>query len=146
MTISGEFTFSIRDENLDFFDINNRLKLEPTKIIKKGQGLNNTLGTAPYDIWLYKSKIRENDHDEFDRLEILLEELSPYSNYIKEFKEKYEDVSINCYFRSDMGQIGFEIPSNVIRNLVTLDLKLNFHILSYGEVESPQEADNNELL
>jgi hypothetical protein len=144
LTISGEFTFSIRDKKLNFYDITSSLNLEPTQIIKKGQYLNK-FTKAPFDIWLYKREIIEYNDYEFDSLQILLEELLPHSKVINEFKEVYDDVSINCYFRSDMGQIGFELPLNIISKLNRLDLNLNFHILSYGGVEASYDDGSDSL-
>ena len=59
----------------------------------------------------------------------------PYSIYIKEISRRYNQVAINCFLRSDMGQIGFEITSEVMHKLNNIGTSMNFHILSYGCVE-----------
>ena len=41
---------------------------------------------------------------------------------------------INVYIRSDFAEIGYSIPSNILKKLSLLDCPLNFSILSFGMV------------
>ncbi|MBP0727354.1 DUF4279 domain-containing protein [Bacillus sp. RG28] len=135
MEISGSFTFRIIDTNLDFNKIKQKIGLIPTKVIKKGQKIGKLANIdAPYDIWSYEIKI-DNEEDPFIHLIDLLNNLLPYSKYIKEINQLYKEVSINCYLSSDYAQIGFELTSEMVILLEKLCLNLNFHILSFGGVE-----------
>lgn len=135
LEISGNFALSIIDPKLDFSSLEKNIGIVPTKIIKKGQlvGVLKNI-EAPYDIWTYKIKIT-NEEDIFADLTNLLNDLLPYSGYIREIKKDYNQVTINCYLRSDLAQIGFEIKGAMITLLEKFGLGINFHILSFGGVE-----------
>ena len=134
MDISGSFAFSITDKNLDFKDIEDRLLIKPTKVIKRGQMVGKIKNIeAPYDIWSYEVSIVESKNV-FNELSLLLDDLLPYSEFIKEAKGNYERVAINCYIRSDYAQIGFQLSNEIIMKLGSIGLCLEFHILSYGAV------------
>lgn len=134
MDISGSFAFSISDKKLDFKDIENGLPIKPTKIIKKGQMVGRIKNIeAPYDIWSYEISIADSENI-FNGLSLLLDDLLPYSRFIKEASEKYENVTVNCYIRSDYGQIGFQLSNEIIMKMGKVGLRLDFHILSYGAV------------
>lgn len=136
MEFKGKFTLSICDVSLDFVKIEQNIKIVPTKIIKKGQLIGRLKNReAPYDIWLYEIKIT-NEKDKFEGLRKLLNEMYPYVKYIREIKKIYSQVTINCYLRSHFGQIGFEITEEVIMLIEKFGLGINFHILSFGEVEN----------
>lgn len=135
MEILGSFTISISDSNLEFSSIEKNIGIQPTKVIKKGQLIGRLENKkAPYDIWVYEIKI-SNQEDIFVHLANLLNDLIPYSEYIQEISKIYDEVSINCYLRSNYAQIGFELTAEMIKTLQKLGLGINFHILSFGEVE-----------
>lgn len=135
MDISGKFVFSITDSNLNFGELEKNILIKPTKIIRKGQFVGKLKNIeAPRDIWLYEVKITDNENI-FIHLSSLLIQLLPYSNYIKNMIDQYEEVAISCYLRSDFGQIGFQVSSEIISKLEKLGLKLNFHILSLGGIK-----------
>ena len=89
---------------------------------------------TPYDIRSFEIKIL-NEIDPFKSLTNLLNQLLPYAKYIKKISCQYNQVAINCYLRSDLGQIGFGITSDMVTKLEILGIGINFHILSYGFVE-----------
>ncbi|QVK19277.1 DUF4279 domain-containing protein [Mycoplasmatota bacterium] len=133
MDISGSFVFSIKDKKLNFKDIEDNLHIEPTKIIKNGQMVGKLKNyEAPYDIWSFEINIIDYKNI-FNDLLNLLELLNPYSEYIKEISFDNKNVTIDCYLRSNYGQIGFQMNNKIFKKLVDLGLSLNFHILSYGE-------------
>ena len=135
LDITGKFAISICDSNLDFEKIEQNIGIAPTKIIKKGQMIGRLKNReAPYDIWSYEIKIT-NEKDKFEYLTELLNDLCPYAEYIREIKKIYNQVTINCFLRSDFGQMGFEITDEMITLIEKFRLGINFHILSFGEVE-----------
>lgn len=137
MHVSGSFVFSVSDLNLDFDELENRIPIKPTKIIKKGQMVGKSESiSAPYDIWSYEVRIQGAENDIFAYLSLLIDNLLPYSKYINEARIQYEEVVINCYLRSDLAQIGFKMNNNIISKLEDLGLDVDFHILSFGQVNS----------
>lgn len=135
LNISGSFTLSIIDQNLNFSELEQNIGIIPTKIIRKGQLIGKLKNIeAPYDIWSYEIKIT-NEKDIFADLIGLLNKFLPYSSYIKKIGTVYDQVKINCYLRSDFAQIGFGITGETISILKKFGLGINFHILSFGGVE-----------
>ncbi|MDD2235562.1 MAG: DUF4279 domain-containing protein [Desulfitobacteriaceae bacterium] len=133
MELVGSFAFTISDINLNFEEIEKNIGIIPTTTINKGQVIVAT-EKAPFDIWSYEIEF-SNGNDTINKLCCLLNKLMPYSNYINEMSRCYRQVVINCFLRSDMGQIGLEISSEVVSKLNNLGIGINFHILSYGYVE-----------
>jgi hypothetical protein len=129
LNITGEITFRISGKKLDFIEIQKNININPTKIIKKDQYIVGNK-RAPYDIWLYEKKT----NGDFKGLRELLDEILPFSLFIKRLKKNCFEVSLDCYFRSDYGQIGFELFPDIIDTLNELGLGINFHILSFGGV------------
>ena len=122
----------MEDDDLDFTRLSDEIDLKPTKVIYKGQQIVKGK-IATNNIWRYEIKVgKEND---ISGLLILLDKLLPYSENIKLYTTKYSEVSINCYIRSDMSQIGFVLTPEMINKLDKLNLELNFHILSFGFAE-----------
>ncbi len=137
MQIKGKFIFAISDEYIDFEIIENQLPLKPVKVVRKGQtiGKSNEI-KAPLDIFSIERPILDNDNEDiFNQLLSLVNDLIPYCEFIKSATNKYDSVAINCYLRSDLGQIGFEINNEIITKIGSLGLKINFHILSFGQAE-----------
>ena len=134
MNISGSFALSISDLNLDFNDIEAYLPIKPAKIIRRGQMVGKLKNIeAPYDIWVYEVLIAD-EKDIFKGLSLLLDNILPYSDYLKKARNKYNSVGLNCYLRSDFGQVGFQLRDEEIFKLADLGLCLDFHILSFGAV------------
>ncbi|MBW4085752.1 DUF4279 domain-containing protein [Paenibacillus sp. S150] len=134
--MKGSFSFIVRDENLNFEEISEKLSVLPTSTIKKGQ-IIRTGGTAQalYDIWRFEIALSEQvEPDEV--LESLLQKLTPNFEKVNELVGKYKEVNINCYLRSEYGQMGFELSSEIVRKIALLGVGVDFHILSFGGVES----------
>lgn len=132
--MEGSFTFTVLDEGLDFDDISEKLGILPTSIVKKGQ-LIGRKGIAPYDIWSLEVEISAEDKPE-NALDRLLQKLSSNFETVSELNELYSRVIINCYLRSDYGQLGFELSNEILKKTASLGIGLDFHILSFGGVES----------
>ncbi|WP_342439221.1 DUF4279 domain-containing protein [Paenibacillus sp. FSL L8-0436] len=134
--MKGSFSFIVRDENLDFDDISEKLSIAATSIIKKGQYIRKGGETqAPYDIWRLEVTISEQTEPE-DALEYLLNKLSPNFEKINELIGVYKEVIINCYLRSDYGQMGFKLSNEMMKKIALLGVELDIHILSFGGVEN----------
>ncbi|WP_028778715.1 DUF4279 domain-containing protein [Shimazuella kribbensis] len=133
MEIRGKFVFSIRGLVVDFDHIEQNLLLAPTKKIKKGELLSVSKKKSQDNVWSYEKEITSQDKDELSQLYALLEDLYPYRDYISSLRKYYSQVMIDCYLRSDFGQMGFSMNSSMLNILAELKLDINFHLLSYGE-------------
>ena len=51
---------------------------------------------------------------------------------IEQLMDQYEEVSINIYIRSELAEIGFTLPQNIIQKLAFIKCPVNFEILSFG--------------
>lgn len=135
MIIKGEFVFTVSDVSVDFNSIEKILTVEPIKIIKRGQLIGKLKNIeAPLDIYSIERKFFAKE-DIFKQLLILLDDLLPYHEFIKELAKRYNSVAINCYIRSEYGQIGFEMSNEIIVKLGIIGIAINFNILSFGGVE-----------
>lgn len=117
---------------IDFDEISKKLSLTPTKIIEKNQVIVGER-IADKSIWSYKISANEGED-----LEIILRQLVEIvylkKNVILQISEEYE-IRINCYVRSEFGQIGFSISPDIMSILSEINVEIDFHILSYGMVE-----------
>ena len=125
---NGEIVFTIADINCVVVDFG--AEIVPTKIVNKGDVV--ALGRkAPRNRWLYE--IRYNGEEEYlQGLDKMAGQLCQNKEYINELTKVYEEVSITIYMRSDFAEIGYSIPSYILKKLSLLDCTLNFEILSFG--------------
>ena len=136
MKLTGNASFSIYGKSLDFELIKEILPISPSKIIRRGEwiGLGNNI-RASYDSWIYDIPAK-NNVDLVGALTELLDILMPCSQAIKRIKSIYEDTSIQCYLRSDYGQIGFSLNEEILQKAAQLEIQVDFHILSFGMIEN----------
>ena len=69
-----------------------------------------------------------------EKLDNLLIRLCERTEYVNQLVKRYEDVNITVYIRSDFAQIGYSLPSYIIRKMALLDCDIYFDILSFGKV------------
>ncbi|MEK4853296.1 DUF4279 domain-containing protein [Paenibacillus sp. FSL H7-0756] len=133
--MKGSFSFIVRGDNLDFDGISTKLHLSPTSTIRKGQPVRiGGSSIAHYDIWKLEIELSEQSEPE-DILELLLQQLTPNLKTITEMIDEYDEVRINCFMRSDYGQMGFALSNEMLTKLTVLGVGMAFHILSFGMVE-----------
>lgn len=125
---NGEIVFDIA--NTERLEVDLGAQMIPTKIVNKGDVV--ALGRkAPKNRWLYKISYG-NENEYLESLDKMISQLSSKAEYINELTRTYEDVSIIIYIRSDFAEIGYSIPSHILKKLSLLDCPLNFSILSFG--------------
>lgn len=134
------FSLVITGEKLDFDDINRMLKLQPSKLVRKGEIRSKVIGEALHDIWSYEIKSEVNGEPD-KTLKHLLGLLLPANNYIKELS-KSVDLYLKCYIQSDYAQIGFGISPEVLNKLAEIGVRLEFSILSWGGVENDSSEED----
>lgn len=132
----GSCSFVIRDEILDFDEISGKLALLPTSITKKGQAIRQGIDIqAPYDIWRYEVVITEWTQPE-EALDSLMNILSPKFKEVNELAGIYRGLGIDCYLRSEYGQMGLQLSNEIMKKISLLGVGLDIHILSFGGVEN----------
>jgi len=128
----GNCGLIIRGHKLNFDEIENNLKINPSRAVKKGEVISKVVGESEYDLWVYEMKM--DDTKKIDQiLRDLLSIISPRKAYIQSIA-KYADVRIKCYVQSDDAQIYFELSPNAINELASLGIRLEISILSWGGV------------
>ena len=131
MYFDGEIRISISDSNDIDENVNKKIGLEPTVIIKKGEHCTSNQ-KATHNIWSYELKFCDTNFSL--NLESFTLHLSKFSDNIKNLVIDYESVEINIYIRTLYGQFGFSILNKELNKLSLIGLDVGFHILSYGEV------------
>ena len=123
---NGEIVFDIADEKHLEVDLGEDVK--PGKIVNKGDVV--ALGRkAPKNRWMYK--ISYSDEKEYlESLDKMVNKLSGKAEYINKLTKIYEEVSIIIHIRSECAEIGYTIPSHILKKLALLDWRLNFSIKS----------------
>lgn len=134
MTYTGSCSFIIKGDGLNFAEINERLKIEPSSISRKGEIISKSMGKIPNDVWIYEMKLKA-DEEPSKVVEKLVEVLKPSASFIKTISSS-EDVCLRCYIQSDYAQIFFDFSPKVIQDLAQLNIRLEVSILSWGGVEN----------
>jgi len=84
----------------------------------------------PSDFWMYRVKLR--DSDPVSPLVQLLRDLEPHIDYIHRLADSGYDVYLRMYYQSELGQIYFEMPSELQSLIARFRIRLEFSILSWG--------------
>ncbi len=127
---NGEISFEVAD--VEYVEVDLGTEIKPSKIVNKGDVV--VLGRkAPKYKWIYEIKYN-GEEEYFNGLDKMLNQLCERKEYINQLTSRYEEVSINVYIRSDFAEIGYSIPSHILKKLSLLDCPLNFSILSFGMV------------
>lgn len=125
---NGEIVFAIAD--VEHLKVDFGTEIVPTKIVNKDDLV--VLGRkAPKNRWMYKI-VYGNEKEYLDSLENMVNQLCSKAEYVNELVRTYEEVSIMIYVRSEFAEIGYGIPSHILKKLSLLDCSLNFSILSFG--------------
>ena len=125
---NGEIVFAIAD--VGHLKVDFGTEIVPTKIVNKDDLV--VLGRkAPKNKWMYKIAYG-NEKEYLDSLENMVNQLCSKAEYVNELVRTYEEVSIMIYVRSEFAEIGYGIPSHILKKLSLLDCSLSFSILSFG--------------
>lgn len=130
MYYNGDVLFAVSD--VEDIIVNFGNEILPTKVVKKGDVI--ALGKrAPKNRWMYQ-KTFDNEKEYILKLTEFVERLYEKKEYVKQLKERYDDVSISIYIRSDYGQLGYSLPNSIINKMGEIGCDVHFDILSFGQV------------
>lgn len=128
MKFNGEIVFDIAD--MKHIEVDFGTDILPTRVINKDDIV--ALGRkAPKFRWMYEIKF-SGEKEYLVSLEKMINLLCKKREYVNYLTRIYDEVSINVYIRSDFAEIGYSIPSHIIKELSLLECTLNFEILSFG--------------
>jgi hypothetical protein len=127
---SGDASLIIRGESLDFDEISSRLDVEPAGILRKVGKVSVGGRNVSKDFWMYRVKMRGDDP--LGSLAELLGELEPHHAYIRHLSDSGYDVCLRVSYRSELGQIYFEMPAELQAQIARFGVRLEFSILSWG--------------
>jgi len=127
---AGEASLIIRGEALDFDEITSRLNVETAGILRKGGKVSVAGRKVSRDFWMYRVKMRGDDP--VGALARLLRELEPHMDYIHHLSDRGYDVCLRLSYQSELGQIYFEMPSELHSLIARFRVRLEFSILSWG--------------
>ena len=131
MKFIGEIVFSIMDKNEIVID--KKMDLCATRIINTGEEVSIGKRTQK-NVWIHEIKFSGEDDFQL-KLKEFAKILYARKNSIGELVLKYEFVSIDIYIRSELGQLGFTIYPETLKQIGELQCDMNIHILSYGQAE-----------
>lgn len=124
----GEIVFEIADT--EHIEVDFGTEIVPTKIVTKGDVI--ALGRkAPKYRWMYEIKYN-GDKEYLESLDKMVNKLCKKKEHINQLTEIFEEVSINIYIRSDFAEIGYYMPSCILKKIALLECAINFEILSFG--------------
>ena len=136
MGISGFVALRIHSNKLDFDDISNNIKLQPTYICHKGDIITNRYKfgdkVQKEDRWLYEVKF-DDSQDLDDVVNEFILKLSNCRNYIKMLYKKYY-VRLWCDIYSDLAQFGISFTPDTIQKIAELGIGVDIQMYSYGEL------------
>lgn len=134
MINSGNCSLVIRGDNLNLVEIEENLHIKPSRIVRKGEVISKTIGESQYDVWVFEIGFGENKIPD-KALEEILSTISSSKTYLQSLISTV-DIKIKCYVQSDYAQFCFEISPNVLKELASMNIKLEISILSWGGVKS----------
>ena len=128
MEFNGEIVFDIAD--VKQIEVDFGTDILPTKTINKGDMV--ALGRkAPKYRWMYQIKY-DGEKEYFENLEKMINQFCDKKEYVNQLTKIYEEVNVNIYIRSDFAEIGFSLPSSLLKKMPLLDCSFNFEIFSFG--------------
>lgn len=136
--MEGYIALIIENESLNFQFLNSSIGLEPSKMVKKGE--KSKVGrVALGDRWIYDIHFLEDDFSE--KVFKFIDILDARKDIINKVKET-ATVEIAFYIVSEMGQFGYALTAEQLKQFSSFGVNINFDLLSYGLVEK----ENGEMV
>ena len=132
----GESRFSLilEGDNLPAERITQELRLEPTRVIRKGDVLNRLpLMTAEHDEWARTIDLTNAESTD-TALNDLLAQLIVQHAALKALADSGIRVSLRLYVQSDYAQMSYRLMPETLSRLVATGLPLEVTSISWGEL------------
>ena len=130
----GRFSLILEGNDLPAEVIEQKLHIQPTRIIRKGDVLNRLpLMVAEHDEWAHTIDLTNADNTD-TALNDLLAQLIVNAAALKELAESGMSVKLRLYVQSDYAQMAFRLMPETLQRLVATGLPLDVTSMSWGEV------------
>ena len=130
----GRFSLILEGNDLPAEVIEQKLHIQPTRIIRKGDVLNRLpLMAAEHDEWAHTIDLTNADNTD-TALNDLLAQLIVNAAALKELAESGMSVKLRLYVQSDYAQMAFRLMPETLQRLVATGLPLDVTSMSWGEL------------
>ena len=130
----GRFSLILEGNDLPAEVIEQKLHIQPTRIIRKGDVLNRLpLMVAEHDEWAHTIDLTNADNTD-TALNDLLAQLIVNAAALKELAENGMSVKLRLYVQSDYAQMAFRLMPETLQRLVATGLPLDVTSMSWGEL------------
>ena len=130
----GRFSLLLEGADLPAELIEQKLHIQPTRIIRKGDVLNRLpLMVAEQDEWAHTIDLTNADNTD-TALNDLLAQLIVNASALKELESSGMSVKLRLYVQSDYAQMAFRLMPETLSRLVATGLPLDVTSMSWGEL------------
>ena len=130
----GRFSLLLEGVDLPVEMIEQKLHIQPTRIIRKGDVLNRLpLMVAEQDEWAHTIDLTNADNTD-TALNDLLAQLIVNASALKELESSGMSVKLRLYVQSDYAQMAFRLMPETLSRLVATGLPLDVTSMSWGEL------------
>lgn len=130
----SRFTLILEGNDLPVERIGETLKLQPTRVIRKGEVLNRLpLMVAEQDEWDLTIDLSDTQGTD-TALNDLLAQLIVHAGDLKAFAEEDISVKLRLYVQSDYAQMSYRLMPETLTRLVATGLPLEVSSMSWGEI------------
>ena len=130
----GRFSLILEGNDLPAEVSEQKLHIQPTRIIRKGDVLNRLpLMVAEHDEWAHTIDLTNADNTD-TALNDLLAQLIVNAAALKELAESGMSVKLRLYVQSDYAQMAFRLMPETLQRLVATGLPLDVTSMSWGEL------------
>lgn len=124
--------FWVGEFDCDPTEITDLLKIEPSRVVLKGEPLNPATHTVrKKSFWEFRSSLPTTEMFQDAHLENLLSVLTPLKNEIAQLQLKYE-TGISCVGYYTNVNPGFHLSAELIKSCAFLNLCIDFDLYNYS--------------
>lgn len=130
----GRFSLVMEGNDLPAAEIEQKLGIKATRVIRKGDVLNRLpLMTAENDEWAHTIELTNAESTD-TALNDLLAQIIVHTGELKVFAERGIKVQLRMYVQSDYAQMSYRLMPETLSRLVATGLPLEVSSMSWGEL------------
>ena len=130
----GRFSLVMEGSDLPAAEIEQKLGIKATRVIRKGDVLNRLpLMTAENDEWAHTIELTNAESTD-TALNDLLAQIIVHTGELKAFAERGIKVQLRMYVQSDYAQMSYRLMPETLSRLVATGLPLEVSSMSWGEL------------
>lgn len=130
----GRFSLVMEGNDLPAAEIEQKLGIKATRVIRKGDVLNRLpLMAAEIDEWAHTIELTNAESTD-TALNDLLAQIIVHTGELKAFAERGIKVQLRMYVQSDYAQMSYRLMPETLSRLVATGLPLEVSSMSWGEL------------